>query len=169
MASYQHCWSLERLGALVWAILLIVMPVIQAKMVGSDTITPHDYVGMGPALLTNPPSCGMPYATLDITRITAVQAMEKTHECGTCLKVYNTREPTRFIYVLAVDTGGRGLDISIPSFDKLFGQKTDPAPASWAPTEQANCKDIYMKNVLPKEVVNTINYAVEKLPESIGL
>lgn len=139
-----------------------------ALMVGSANITPHDYIGLGPALLTNPPSCGMPYATLDISRITAVQAMDKSFECGTCLKVYNTRDTSRFIFVLAVDTGGQGLDISIPSFDKLFGQKTDPAPASWAPTDPANCKDIYLQNPLPEKVVDTVEKAVDKLSYPIG-
>ncbi|KAI8053997.1 hypothetical protein BDF22DRAFT_742969 [Syncephalis plumigaleata] len=150
------------------ALMVLGVSRVEAAMVGSAKITPHDYIGLGPALLTNPPSCGMPYATLDISRITAVQAMDKSFECGTCLKVYNTLETDRFIYVLAVDTGGQGLDISIPSFDKLFGQKTDPAPASWAPTDSSNCKDIYLKNLLPEKVVATVEKAVDKLPYPIS-
>jgi len=47
-----------------------------------------------------------------------------------CLKVTATNTG-KSIYVLAVDTGGQGLDISSPAFLELFGQKTDASPASW--------------------------------------
>ena len=60
----------------------------------------------------------------------AVEALDKSTDCMKCLKVTATNTG-KSIYVLAVDTGGQGLDISSPAFLELFGQKTDASPASW--------------------------------------
>jgi hypothetical protein len=86
----------------------------------------------------------MPYATLDLSRITAVQALDKTTDCNKCIKVVNTKN-NKFIYALAVDLGGMGLDLSIPSFKELFGQQYDASPASWSETDYSNCAGIYSK------------------------
>ncbi|KAJ1647489.1 hypothetical protein LPJ64_001152 [Coemansia asiatica] len=92
-----------------------------ANLTGSGTITYHDYDNMVLASVqNNPPSCGMPYAELDLTRITAVQQMNTATDCGKCIKVTSQADSSKFVYVLAVDTGGRGLDISKTSFGKLF-------------------------------------------------
>ncbi|KAJ1977979.1 hypothetical protein H4R33_006093 [Dimargaris cristalligena] len=116
---------------------------VSALLSGSQKITPHNYVDMGPALDTNPPSCGMAYATLDIARITAVQAMNKATDCGKCLKVVNGADSTRYAYVLAVDTGGRGLDVSTVIYKEIFGQDTDPVEASWSQVDDELCMDIW--------------------------
>lgn len=54
----------------------------------------------------------MPYNQLNLARITAVQNMNTGATCNLCLKVVNTANPAKFIYVLAVDLGGAGLDVS---------------------------------------------------------
>ncbi|KAJ1841416.1 hypothetical protein LPJ73_006125, partial [Coemansia sp. RSA 2703] len=48
-----------------------------------------------------------------------------------------------FVYVLAVDTGGRGLDLSKPSFGKLFNIDDGVGPATWAPVDNSNCVGIW--------------------------
>ncbi|KAJ2823804.1 hypothetical protein FBU31_004166, partial [Coemansia sp. 'formosensis'] len=103
-------------------------------LTGSGIITYHDYQAIPAELVVNnPPSCGMPYAQLDLTRITAVQAMSTATDCGQCIKVSNANNPSKFVYVLAVDTGGRGLDLSKPSFGQLFDIDDGVGPAQWAP------------------------------------
>jgi hypothetical protein len=70
----------------------------------------------------------MPYATLDLSRITAVQGLNKVTDCNKCIKVVNTQDPSKYVYVLAVDLGGSGLDVSLfahwsfhwAAFKKLF-------------------------------------------------
>ncbi|KAJ1913543.1 hypothetical protein H4219_005167 [Mycoemilia scoparia] len=187
------------------ALTLLCSQDVAAKMSGSNAITPHNYIDMGAdALANNPPSCGMPYGTLDIGRITAVQAMNTGSECGTCLRVvakksdcgatppipykdYNGSIDTdkflddqanyqsnqlaslaagkhrrgqyhqrrhnvkrdggddgeyRWVYVLAVDTGGQGLDMSLVSFTALFQQPSNPAQATWSPVDKSFCYGI---------------------------
>jgi len=138
---------------------------MSSTTVGSGVITPHDYPGMGhQALATNPPSCGTPYALLDIDRITAIQLMDKPVDCGTCLKVTSGLDEKRFVYVLGVDTGGRGLDLSSASFEILFRQRTDPSPANWAPTDPINCLDI-IRGPLP-EPLPGLGKIAEQLPKA---
>ncbi|KAI9506456.1 hypothetical protein GGI25_004317 [Coemansia spiralis] len=116
----------------------------KANLTGSGTITYHDYQAIAPALLVNnPPSCGMPYAQLDVTRITAVQAMNTATDCGKCIKVTNTNNPSKFVYVLAVDTGGRGLDLSEPAFGRIFDIADGVGPAEWAPADSSYCAGIW--------------------------
>ncbi|KAJ2549770.1 hypothetical protein EV175_004321, partial [Coemansia sp. RSA 1933] len=166
-------------------------------MSGKQSITPHDYQSLGEALAMSAPSCGYPYVTLDISRITAVQLMNVGTECGTCLRIETSPSnyivdgttaglpdvamathfaatttdfpqlPTtsvaqyaanrrslekrsnsdsnevRYIYVLAVDTGGRGLDMAQVSFTALFGQSMSPMEAAWFPVDSKYCYDIW--------------------------
>ncbi|KAJ2402342.1 hypothetical protein GGI23_000787 [Coemansia sp. RSA 2559] len=166
-------------------------------MYGKQDITPHDYQSLGAALALSAPSCGYPYVTLDISRITAVQLMSVGTECGTCLRIETSPSnyiedgaaaglpdvamathfaatttdfpqlPTtsvadyavkrrslqrrsssdgdavRYIYVLAVDTGGRGLDMAQVSFTALFGQSLSPMEAAWFPVDATYCDDIW--------------------------
>ncbi|SAM08038.1 hypothetical protein [Absidia glauca] len=122
----------------------IILSPVSAILSGSARITPQDYIGLPPvALANNPPACGMPYATLDLSRITAVQGLNKATDCNKCIKVVNTQDPSKYVYVLAVDLGGSGLDLSIPSFKKLFGQQYDASPASWAEADASHCAGIY--------------------------
>ncbi|KAJ2500297.1 hypothetical protein GGH95_001605 [Coemansia sp. RSA 1836] len=156
------------------------------RMTGRQTITPHDYQSLGSYLAQSAPSCGFPYVTLDISRITAVQLMSVAGgECGTCLRVEapmssyiefgetvglpavamathfestttefpqlplatvakrQISEKVRYTYVLAVDTGGRGLDMAQVAFTALFGQSLSPMPAAWFPVDPKFCQDIW--------------------------
>ncbi|KAJ2233136.1 hypothetical protein GGF40_002220 [Coemansia sp. RSA 1286] len=111
-----------------------------ANLSGSGTITYHDYRAIPlDQLKYNPPSCGMPYAELDLDRITAVQQMNTATDCGQCIKITNANDPSKFVYALAVDTGGRGLDLSKASFGKLFNIDDGVGPASWSPVANSNC------------------------------
>ncbi|KAJ1969808.1 hypothetical protein IWQ62_000386 [Dispira parvispora] len=143
--------SLQNLCATTIVAILFGSELVSSSLSGSGTITPHNYVDMGTSALTNnPPSCGMPYASLDITRITAIQTMDKSSECGKCIKVTNGDDPSKFIHVLAVDTGGRGLDVSTVAYKELFGQDTDPAPASWEAAEDSDCSGIWSNGMSEK-------------------
>ncbi|KAJ2842974.1 hypothetical protein IWW36_005717 [Coemansia brasiliensis] len=173
---------------------LLIVDVI-GDMYGSQSITPHDYQSLGSYLATSAPSCGYPYVSLDISRITAVQLMDRSTECGTCLRIETAvsnyiedgaavglpgvamathfaatttkfeqlpttqvaerqlpdivakrNEDVRYIYVLAIDTGGRGLDLAQVSFTALFGQSLSPMNAAWFPVDPKHCKDIWRNN-----------------------
>ncbi|KAJ2511708.1 hypothetical protein GGI11_005007, partial [Coemansia sp. RSA 2049] len=114
------------------------------NLAGSGTITYHDYQAIPLAALQyNPPSCGMPYAELDVTRITAVQQMDKATDCGQCVKVSNANDPSKSVYVLAVDTGGRGLDLSKPAFGQILNIDDGVGAATWEPVAAANCAGIW--------------------------
>ncbi|KAJ2664959.1 hypothetical protein IWW48_000573 [Coemansia sp. RSA 1200] len=114
------------------------------NLTGSGTITYHDYQAIPLAALQyNPPSCGMPYAELDVTRITAVQQMDKATDCGQCVKVSNANDPSKSVYVLAVDTGGRGLDLSKPAFGQILNIDDGVGAATWEPVGAANCAGIW--------------------------
>ncbi|KAJ2492682.1 hypothetical protein GGI11_009063 [Coemansia sp. RSA 2049] len=52
-------------------------------------------------------------------------------------------DEVRYIYVLAVDTGGRGLDMAQVSFTALFGQSLSPMEAAWFPVDGKYCEDIW--------------------------
>ncbi|KAJ2009727.1 hypothetical protein GGI04_000217 [Coemansia thaxteri] len=126
------------------AIVVGGVGLVAGNLTGSGVITYHDYQAIPAELVVNnPPSCGMPYAQLDLTRITAVQAMNTATDCGQCIKVSNANDPSKFVYVLAVDTGGRGLDLSKPSFGKLFNIDDGVGPANWAPVSNSNCVGIW--------------------------
>ncbi|KAJ2809426.1 hypothetical protein GGI24_007204, partial [Coemansia furcata] len=58
-----------------------------------------------------------------------------------------------FVYVLAVDTGGRGLDLSKPSFGQLFDIDDGVGPAQWAPVSNSNCVGIWSNAPAPPPVV----------------
>ncbi|KAJ2011452.1 hypothetical protein IWW57_003137 [Coemansia sp. S610] len=174
------------LCSLTWLVALATLVLVPSgRMTGQQSIAPHDYQSLGSYLALSAPSCGFPYVTLDISRITAVQLMNVASECGTCLRVeaplssyiefgetaglphiamatyfeYATkefpqlpitslakrsdREKVRYTYVLAVDTGGRGLDMAQVAFTALFGQSMSPMPAAWFPVEPKYCRDIW--------------------------
>ncbi|KAJ1915871.1 hypothetical protein H4219_004093 [Mycoemilia scoparia] len=172
----------------------------KAEISGSNSITPHDYVGLGSGLENNPPWCGMSYNTLDIGRITAVQGLGNKADCGSCLRIVTDaancgaippipfkedgnideakfqaekenyqknqvkaiaegRSETdgmgseqegckggngskRWIYVMAVDQGGQGLDVSRVSFSALFQQPSNPTAATWETVDKAFCEGI---------------------------
>ncbi|KXN65262.1 hypothetical protein CONCODRAFT_13215 [Conidiobolus coronatus NRRL 28638] len=113
-------------------------------LAGDQVVTCHDYEGMDPISLKNPPSCGYDYSKLDLTRVTAVQGLSKS-QCGSCLRVSNPSDPSNWIHVLVIDTGGRGLDLSTSAFIKLFNSTDHPSRAMWYPVESDNCEGIYQE------------------------
>ncbi|KAJ2828927.1 hypothetical protein IWW50_001129 [Coemansia erecta] len=171
------------------AVVATLAAQVLGDMYGSQSITPHDYQSLGSYLAASAPSCGYPYVSLDISRITAVQLMDVSTECGTCLRIetpasnYITdgtaiglpeiamathfaattskfdplpttalaarqlsprnSDDVRYVYVLAVDTGGRGLDLAQVSFTALFGQSLSPMGAAWFPVDAKYCEDIW--------------------------
>ncbi|KAJ2081846.1 hypothetical protein H4R24_002053 [Coemansia sp. RSA 988] len=183
---------------IVLAVLVALVASALGNMYGRQSITPHDYQSLGEYLATSAPSCGYPYVTLDISRISAVQLMAAGSECGTCLRIEASpadyiedgasvglpevamasnfaattssfaqlptttaieqrslptddilrrrNEDIRYVYVLAVDTGGRGLDLAQVSFTALFGQSMSPMEAAWFPVDDKYCEDIWRNN-----------------------
>ncbi|KAJ2844744.1 hypothetical protein GGI22_006780 [Coemansia erecta] len=132
--------------ATLWTGLALVLltPRASANLTGSGTITYHDYQALPlSAVQNNPPSCGMPYAELDMTRITAVQQMDTATDCGKCIKVTNANNPSLCVYVLAVDTGGRGLDLSKPAFGKILDIDAGVGAAQWEPADSSYCAGIW--------------------------
>ncbi|KAI7882124.1 uncharacterized protein EV154DRAFT_523148 [Mucor mucedo] len=128
----------------VVVIIYVIATVTTSSLQGSHIITPQDYYGLPAAALANsPPACGMPYNQLNLARITAVQNMNTGSTCNLCLKIVNSMETTKFIYVLAVDLGGNGLDLSVPAFEYLFDQGSDPSPASWSTVNYSFCIGVY--------------------------
>ncbi|KAI8391785.1 uncharacterized protein BYT42DRAFT_558071 [Radiomyces spectabilis] len=130
---------------LTWGIgaLLTGQVAYAATLEGSANITPQDYYGLpAAALANNPPACGMPYNQLNLARITAVQNMRTDSTCNLCLKV-SSSQTGKSIYVLAVDMGGSGLDLSIPAFEYLFNQRYDASPAKWETVDDSYCTGIY--------------------------
>ncbi|KAI9290876.1 hypothetical protein K502DRAFT_284086, partial [Neoconidiobolus thromboides FSU 785] len=87
----------------------------------------------------NPVFCGYKGSHMDINRITAVQSLT-LNECGACLKV--TAKNGKFVYVMAVDKGGFGLDLNKKSFTQLFGINSGRFDAKWEKTEASHCKGI---------------------------
>ncbi|KAJ1938471.1 hypothetical protein EC988_007580 [Linderina pennispora] len=85
----------------------------------------------------------MPYAQLDLTRVTAVQTMNTATDCGQCIKVCNADDSSKFVYVLAIDTGGKGLDLTKPAFGKLFNIDDGIGPATWSPVDNKHCEGIW--------------------------
>ncbi|KAG9286026.1 hypothetical protein G9A89_022702 [Geosiphon pyriformis] len=113
-------------------------------MSGNQIVTPEDYPRFGPSAVNNPPFCGMPYAELDLNRITAVQGMSQS-DCGTCLKVCKSSNSSAFVNVLAVDMGGNGLDLSTGVFQILFGQENTPDSVKWFPVDTKYCDGVWRK------------------------
>ncbi|KAJ2804462.1 hypothetical protein H4R20_002500 [Coemansia guatemalensis] len=136
--------GIGRFASITATCVLLLAQQTLGNLTGQGTITYHDFQSLPMNLLANnPPSCGMPYAQLDVTRITAVQQMDKATDCGQCIKVCNADDTSKYVYVLAVDTGGRGLDLSKPSFAKLFNIDDGVGPAQWEPVSSSNCAGIW--------------------------
>ncbi|KAH0542430.1 hypothetical protein FGG08_003185 [Glutinoglossum americanum] len=112
---------------------------IAASTSGSALITVEDYPVFGPKSPNNPPFCGMPYDSLNLNLITAVQSLTQA-ECGTCLEVCGSAGCAN---VLAVDKGGVGLDLSTGISKKVIGNNNGRGNAKWKPVAKAKCKGIW--------------------------
>jgi hypothetical protein len=110
-----------------------------ASTSGSGLITVEDYPVFGPNAPHNPPFCGMPYDSLDLNRITAVQDLSQ-HECGTCIHVCGAAGCAN---VLAVDRGGIGLDLSTGISVSVIGNKDGRGHATWKKVDKAACHGIW--------------------------
>ncbi|KAJ1954203.1 hypothetical protein IWQ62_005813 [Dispira parvispora] len=114
---------------------------VSATLSGSGDISTHIYEGMA-GLDTNPPFCGMPYAELQLNRITAVQGLQKD-QCGKCIKVTSGKDTSKSVYLLAVDQGGAGLDINSQAWDTLFNEPPSKAPATWEEADSSQCAGVW--------------------------
>ncbi|KAJ1769419.1 hypothetical protein IW140_004338 [Coemansia sp. RSA 1813] len=124
-------------------LFLVSFTAALAATTGSGSVTYHDYQALPLELLKyNPPFCGMPYTSLDVTRITAVAGMT-TDQCGTCLKVTNSANPSKFVYVLAVDKCMNALDISKPAFAQILDIDAGHGDVSWTPVDKSLCAGVY--------------------------
>ena len=108
---------------------------VQAGLSGAQVITPENYPDFG-GYIYNPPFCGMPYSSLDLNRVTA---MQDGIQCGACLEVCGNNG---CVDVLAIDQGGQGLDLSTGAFGQIFGQADTPAYATWNPVDGGRCAGI---------------------------
>ncbi|KAJ2664960.1 hypothetical protein IWW48_000574 [Coemansia sp. RSA 1200] len=110
---------------------------------GSGLATFNDYQQFPlSALKYNPPFCGMPYTSLDVTRITAVAGLT-LEQCGTCLKVSSAADPAKSTYVLAVDKCAGGLDLSKPAFAKILNTDAGKTDVKWTPVDKKFCSGVY--------------------------
>ncbi|MFI6920954.1 hypothetical protein ACIBIZ_13450 [Nonomuraea spiralis] len=106
---------------------------------GEQKVTFHEFRPGKGSLDEIPMSCGIPGSALDLSRITAVQGLTAS-ECGTILKVVNpTRPDIPPQYVMAVDRGGRGLDLNTDTFKALNGGSLSEGlvPAKWEPVSSS--------------------------------
>ncbi|KAI9772857.1 MAG: hypothetical protein M1840_008739 [Geoglossum simile] len=110
-----------------------------ASISGSALITVEDYPVFGPHAPHNPPFCGMPYDSLDLSRITAVQGLSH-RECGSCLRVCGA---VGCANVLAVDRGGIGLDLSTGISESVIGNKDGRGHAAWKRVDKEACNGIW--------------------------
>ena len=136
MRPLQHLSTLLLLPALT---AILYAPVAQAGLSGSGWVTTHDYPTDGPQAPFNPPFCGMPYAELNLDFITAVSDLEP-NQCGTCLQICGDHGCDA---VLAVDKGGRGLDLSTGLKGRVIGPHDDWGRVTWKPIDSQYCSGIW--------------------------
>ncbi|BFZ61836.1 hypothetical protein YB2330_002913 [Saitoella coloradoensis] len=130
------------LGYLSVALLAAAASTAAASLSGSQTVTEHDYPSYSDgSAVNNPPYCGLTYTytSLNLNYVTAVQPIDAS-TCGSCLKVCGS---TGCRYFLAIDKGGRGLDVSTGGAIEVFGQNTDPAPAEWEVVDPGFCEFVW--------------------------
>ncbi|KAJ9049568.1 hypothetical protein DSO57_1023142 [Entomophthora muscae] len=128
-------------------ILSLSVSLVESGMLsGSQPVTTNYYHIQKAALNISPVACGIYGNDMDVSRITAVQGLT-FDECGTCLRVSNPDDSTKFQFVMAVDRGGRGLDLNMDTFKVLFnGQESGAFMAKWEVTESSHCAGIITGN-----------------------
>ncbi|KXN65261.1 hypothetical protein CONCODRAFT_13214 [Conidiobolus coronatus NRRL 28638] len=110
------------------------------ELKGSQLISWLNYQNMDSNSKQSPPSCGYDYSKLDLNRVTAVEGLNKS-QCGACLKVTNPTSNNE-VYVLVIDMGGKGLDLSESSYTKLFNTTDQPLRAEWETVDNSFCDGI---------------------------
>lgn len=125
----------------------LALAVVEGGMLsGNQPVTTNYYHTQRAALAVSPVSCGIYGNDMDVNRITAVQGLSH-EECGTCLRVTNPEDPSKSQYVMAVDRGGRGLDLNLETFRALFnGQESGAFAAKWEVAESSKCSGIVTGN-----------------------
>jgi hypothetical protein len=120
---------------------LLVLTSAAGSLSGNDFISVENYPDIGFNAPESPPFCGMAWESLDLSRITAVQGLT-TDQCGTCLLVCGA-EANACAYILAVDRGGRNLDLSTGISGDIIGTTDGIAWAKWQPVSGEYCNHIY--------------------------
>jgi hypothetical protein len=110
-----------------------------AYVSGSGDISVEDYPDIGPEAPYNPPFCGMPWSELDLDLITAVEGLDAS-DCGACLQVCGDYGCE---YVLAVDQGGDGLDLSTGCSMYVIGNDDGRGYATWEEVDESYCYGIW--------------------------
>ncbi|MCJ1335860.1 hypothetical protein MMC09_001134 [Bachmanniomyces sp. S44760] len=113
---------------------------------GAQVITMNDYSILEYAD-DNPCYCGIQYSSLQTDAIAAVEGLSKG-DCGTCLKVCGA---VGCVTLLAVDQGGRGLDISTGAQYGVLGADNDIGEASWEEIDREMCQGIWNGNMYGTE------------------
>jgi hypothetical protein len=114
---------------------------VVATVAGSGEISVENYPQIGASAPFNPPWCEMPWSELNLNRITAVQQMTKS-ECGKCLQVCGS---SGCQYVMAVDKGGDGLDLSTGCSINVIGNNNGRGYATWHDVSSSYCNGIWSK------------------------
>ncbi|WP_370418050.1 hypothetical protein AB8O64_04965 [Streptomyces sp. QH1-20] len=88
--------------------------------------------------------------------VTAVQGLKQS-ECGTVLEVTNPKRPRHPVYVIAVDNGGKGLDLNKDSFAELNGDvRHGLVHVRWKPVNSAKLPKKAIRN--PEKIKNLPGY-----------
>ena len=104
-----------------------------------EMISTHDYTSMLFSAPNNPPVCGMSWASLDLSRVTAMEHLALS-DCGTCLEICGAAGCAD---VLAIDRGGKGLDLSTGAKARVLGAENDIGEATWREVDQARCRGVW--------------------------
>ena len=123
------------------ALVSLTSSVAAGKLNGQGVISVHQYPQTGRDAPNNPPYCGYPWKTLNLNRITAVQDLTQ-NQCGTCLEICGSGG---CITMLAVDRGGRNLDMSTGVSKGIIGTNDGIAEAKWRVVPSKRCQGIRHK------------------------
>ncbi|KAI9292729.1 hypothetical protein K502DRAFT_351698 [Neoconidiobolus thromboides FSU 785] len=108
---------------------------------GNQEVSYHEYRLQRAALDINPVYCEVPASNYNISMVTAVQGLE-LHECGTCLKIHPTTDPSNYHFIMALDKGGKGLDVNSDTFRILKkGDLQGLLHVHWEIVNSLHCKD----------------------------
>ncbi|KAI0219333.1 hypothetical protein L0F63_000870 [Massospora cicadina] len=111
----------------------LLLLAVKGALTGTQDITVHHYIKTGNQQYM---ACGMPGADVDLSRVAAVNGLNKQSECGACLKVENTYR-TSPQYVMALDIVRVGLDLNEDTFQKLRGKAATVVEEAAAVVEEA--------------------------------
>lgn len=105
---------------------------------GSGWVTFRDFYSIADDSPFQPPFCQIPYAYLDLNRITAVQGLTPD-QCGACLQVCGVNS---CLFMVAIDRGGHNLDLSDAVKGVLALKHDLAARVRWNQTFPSFCEGI---------------------------